>query len=159
VPGVDRENFAERLSQATGHIGGGINPDEHQIHRLIEAELVGPLQFVNLLAYRDRATYPEGHERAGDELSGAEAYGLYGQVALEHVTKRGGRLTLYNEADLTLIGDADRRWDQIAIMEYPALDAFLDMIVDPDYVTALVHRQAGLDRTEVIVSRPLLPAP
>ena len=49
----------------------------------------GPLQFVNLLAFRDQAVYPEGHELVGSGLTGAEAYGRYGVVALGHVTRRG----------------------------------------------------------------------
>ena len=56
-----------------------------------------PLQFVNLLAYHAIAAYPEGHELAGAGLSGAEAYGRYGAVALDHVARRGGALTLYND--------------------------------------------------------------
>ena len=42
-------------------------------------------------------------------------------------------------------------------MEYPNTDAFLDMIVDPDYVAGLVHRDAGLSETMVLVTRSLLP--
>lgn len=94
---------------------------------------------------------------AGSGLSGADAYGLYGLVALEQVTRRGGRLTLYNDVDQVLIG-TDQPWDQIAIMEYPTTDAFLDMIVDPDYTAALPHRDAGLAQTVVMVTRSLLPS-
>ena len=113
------------------------------------------MQFVNLLAYRDHATYPEGHDLAVAALTGAEAYGRYGAVALEHVVRRGGSLTLYNDVLGVLIGRTGP-WDQIAVMEYPGTDAFVDMIRDPAYQSALVHRDAGLDRTVLLVSRPLL---
>jgi uncharacterized protein (DUF1330 family) len=145
----------EALLRALGSHGeGGLNPDADQLRDLIAADLGGPLQFVNLLAYHEVARYPAGHELAGRGLSGAEAYGRYGQIALDHVTRRGGRLTLFNDVEQVLIG-ATPAWDQIAIMEYPDTDAFVDMIRDPPYVAGLVHRDAGLAATMVLVSRPL----
>ena len=122
---------------------------------LLATDGTRPLQFVNLLAYHHQAVYPADHELAASGLSGADAYALYGLVALEHVTRRRGRLTLYNDVLHTLIGP-DQSWDQVAVMEYPDTEAFLDMIVDPDYVAALVHRDAGLAETVVMVTRSLL---
>jgi uncharacterized protein (DUF1330 family) len=144
------------VRELAGHGLGGINPDEGQLRALVSAAPTGPLQFVNLLAYHDSARYPEDHELAASGLSGADAYGLYGAVALEHVTRRGGRLTLYNDVELVVIG-ADDRWHQIAIMEYPDADAFVDMVRDPEYTAGLVHRDAGLADTLVLVTRSLLP--
>ena len=42
-------------------------------------------------------------------------------------------------------------------MQYPSTAAFVDMLRDPEYVAALSHREAGLAKTLVLVSRPLLP--
>ena len=67
---------------------------------------------------------------ADSGLSGAEAYGRYGAIALGHVLRRGGELTLYNDVCQVLIGQPGR-WDQVAIMEYPDTAAFVDMIRDP----------------------------
>ncbi|MGZ8764338.1 MAG: DUF1330 domain-containing protein [Acidimicrobiia bacterium] len=135
---------------------GGLNPDAEQVRALVAADRDGPLQFVNLLGYHAVARYPAGHELAGKGLSGADAYGLYGLVALEHVTRRGGRLVLYNDVEQLVIGRG-AAWDQVAIMEYPNTDAFIDMISDPEYQTGLVHRDAGLADTVVLVTRSLLP--
>jgi uncharacterized protein (DUF1330 family) len=144
------------LADLAGHGLGGLNPDAEQLRALVVADRGGPLQFVNLLAYHDLARYPEGHELAGQGLSGAEAYGRYGMVALDHVTRRGGRLMLYNDVEQVLIGSATA-WDQVAVMQYPDTDAFLNMIRDPDYQLGLAHRDAGLARTVVLVTRSLLP--
>ena len=122
---------------------------------LLQADYGGPLQFVNLLAYREQAMYPEGHELAGAGLSGAEAYGRYGAIALSW-SGGAGQLVLYNDVCQVLIGQS-ARWDQIAVMEYPDTAAFVDMIRDPDYQAALVHRDAGLADTVIMVSRSLLP--
>jgi uncharacterized protein (DUF1330 family) len=149
------EDVATLLRELGSHGYGGINPDEQQLRSLLTSDEAGPLQFVNLLSYYAEARYPEGHELAGAGLSGAEAYGRYGAVALDHVVRRGGTLVLYNDVLQVLIGRT-QPWDQIAIMEYPGIDAFVDMIRDPDYQAGLVHRDAGLAETAILVSRPLL---
>ena len=149
------EEVATLLANMGSHGFGGINPDEGQLRALLESGEDGPLQFVNLLSYYPEARYPEGHELAGAGLTGAEAYGRYGAVALEHVMRRGGTLALYNDVLQVLIGQAGP-CDQIAVMQYPGTDAFIDMIRDPDYQAALVHREAGLAETAILVSRPLL---
>jgi uncharacterized protein (DUF1330 family) len=71
------------------------------------------------------------------------------------VTRRGGRLVLYNDVEQVVIGSG--AWDQVAIMEYPSTDVFLEMIQDPEYQTGLVHRDAGPADTAVLVTRSLLP--
>ena len=149
------EDVAVLLRELGSHGFGGINPDEEQLRTLLGSQEVGPLQFVNLLSYHSDARYPEGHELASAGLSGAEAYGRYGAVALDHVVRRGGTLVLYNDVLQVLIGQT-APWDQIAIMQYPGIDAFVDMIRDPDYQAGLVHRDAGLAETAILVSRPLL---
>jgi len=136
---------------------GGINPEESQLVALIESGHQGPLQFVNLLAFRERAIYPAGHELAGAGLSGANAYGRYGIVALEQVGRRGGKLVLYNDVYQGLIGQT-RLWDQIVVIEFPGTDAFIDMIRDRDYQASLVHRDAGLAEVVILVTRSLLPS-
>jgi uncharacterized protein (DUF1330 family) len=149
------EDVTALLSELGSHGFGGINPDEQQLRALLGSDAGGPLQFVNLLSYWAEARYPEGHELAGAGLSGADAYGRYGAVALEQVVRRGGQLTLYNDVVQVLIGQTGP-WDQIAVMQYPEVATFVDMIRDPDYQAGLVHRDAALAATAILVSRPLL---
>ena len=125
MPPRSEEEIAALTKELEKHGLGGINPDADQIHDLIAADRDGPLQFVNLLCYYDQARYPKGHALDGTAISGADAYARYGLIALEHVTRRGGRLAL----------------------------------LDPDYVAGLVHREAGLANTVVMVTRSLLPPP
>ena len=150
------EEVAALIGELGAHGSGStVNPTQDQLRSLLTSDEDGPLQFVNLLSYRAEAQYPEGHELAGAGLSGAEAYGRYGAVALDHVARRGGSLVLYNDVLQVLIGRT-APWDQIAIMQYPSIDAFVDMIRDPDYQAALVHRDAGLAETALLVSRALV---
>ena len=83
---------------------GGINPEESQLVALIHSGHRGPVQMVNLLAFRERAIYPSGHELAGAGLTGAQAYVRYGETALEQVDRRAGKLILYNDVHQVLIG-------------------------------------------------------
>jgi uncharacterized protein (DUF1330 family) len=153
-----RADIEALLTELVSHGHGAIGPTREQLRSLLEADRDGPLQFVNLLAYHERARYPAGHELAARGGSGAEAYARYGAVALRHVTQRGGRLALMNAVEQALIGPEDG-WHQVAIMQYPSTAAFVDMLRDPDYAAALVHRDAGLAKTAVLVTRPLLPLP
>ena len=123
---------------------------------LLELSPEGPYHFVNLLKYKKLADYPEGHSLAQKKLSGQDAYNLYGMVALQQVTLRGGRLMQSNKVKLSM-GGGD--WDGVATMEYQNISAFFDMLADPDYQAALVHRDAGLEITEVLVSKPMLNGP
>ena len=151
----NEEDVRALLGDLGQHGFGGLNPDEEQLRSLLHSSEEGPFQFVNLLSYRAHAAYPEGHALASAGLSGAEAYGRYAAVALDQVVRRGGVLTLYNDVLQVLIGETGP-WDQIAIMQYPGIDAFVDMIRDPDYQVGLVHRDAGLAETAILVSRSLL---
>jgi uncharacterized protein (DUF1330 family) len=157
VTNRSESEIAALVDELARHGLGGINPDAEQLRALVAADRDGPLQFLNLLAYHEVARYPLGHELAGKGLSGADAYGLYGVVALDHVTRRGGRLALYNDVEQVVIGDG-AAWDQAAIMEYTSTDAFIAMICDSEYQAGLVHREAGLADTMVLVTRSLLPS-
>ena len=144
------------VAELAAHGLGGVDPTAAQLRALLVADRAGPLHFVNLLAYHERAQYPHGHEMVSRGLTGEQAYALYGAVALRHVTQRGGRLVTWNAVEQAIIG-SDAAWHHVATMEYPSTDAFLDMVRDPEYQAGLVHRDAGLARTLVLVTRPLLP--
>ena len=137
---------------------GTIDPSADQIRNLLSGNLEGPFHFVNLLAFKEVADYPADHELANHQLSGADAYDKYGAVALSQVTKRGGRLMALSNIEKKVVGDS-RSWHRIATMEYRNIGAFTDMLMDPEYQAALVHRESGLEATEVLITRPLITEP
>lgn len=136
------------------HGRGSLNPSEQQLRALLSGDLGGPLQFINMLAFNDIAQYDEENNQT--QVSGEDAYNRYGAVAIQHVMERGGKLFALNAIEQTLIG-ADDDWHQIIIVQYPNVDAFIDMLRTPTYQAALHHRDAGLKKTKLLVSRPLLP--
>lgn len=136
---------------------GGVNPTEAQLRAVLSGP-DGPVQMVNLLKFRDRAEYPSDYDGAeSTEVSGEEAYGRYAANTMPHVAKRQGRLVLLGVADEAVIGTIGD-WDQVAIVEYPDRTAFIDMGRDPDYLAGTVHRTAGLERTAIIATTPVIDA-
>lgn len=126
-------------------------PTDEQRKIFGELDQTKPIAMVNLLKFRAQAKYADGRDAGG--LSGGEAYGLYGQVAMEKITEVGGRMFWAAPSAQTFIGTSDDEWDLVAIVRYPNRAAFLRMIAMEDYLAASVHRDAGLERT-VLISCP-----
>lgn len=101
----------------------------------------GPVVMVNLLKFRDRAAYPDGRDA---HLSGQEAYMRYGVEVAKIVSKLGGRMIFGGMVDGLMLGECEELWDQVALVEYPSRQAFLDMVMSPEYHAIEVHREAGL---------------
>ena len=123
-------------------------PSEAQLEEFAASDQTKPIAMVNLLKFRENAQYADGRD-AGN-LSGAAAYGLYGEVAMRKIAEVGGRLFWAAPTAQTVIGGLDDDWDMVAIVRYPSRAAFLEMINMPDYLEASVHREAGLERTALI---------
>ena len=118
-----------------------IYPRPDQIKALLESDLEGPIDMLNLLKFKERAEYEDGRET---KLSGREAYQLYGADMAPFVASRGGRLLHSSNARALMIGDGDLEWDMVAIMEYPSKEDFVKIATAPEVAEFGVHRTAGL---------------
>lgn len=107
----------------------------------------GPLTMLNLLKFRPRARYAD---RRDTDLTGADAYGIYGTEVTRMIYRMGGKLVFAGAANAQLIGDGDLQWDMVIIMEYPSRQGFLDMLASPEYQELQVHRDAGLEHQLLI---------
>jgi uncharacterized protein (DUF1330 family) len=126
-------------------------PTPQQIQRLAEKGPEGPLVMVNLLKYKEKATYEPGRPEAKENLSGVDAYRRYGMVALQHVTALGGSIVWGGPQKMVVVGDDGANdWDEIVCVRYPSREAFLKMTQNPDYLAAHYHREAGLARTSLL---------
>ena len=110
----------------------------------------GPIHMINLVRLHDQARYDDGRE-----VSGAEAYAAYGQGAAPVLARLGGRIVWRGAMELMLIGPTEEQWDLCFIAEYPSVAAFVEMIKDPDYRVAMVHRQAAVADSRLIRTAPL----
>jgi uncharacterized protein (DUF1330 family) len=114
-----------------------------------------PINMLNLLRFRDKAVYPEGHSHAGRGLTGAEAYAEYGQTSGPIFERVGGSVIWRATMEAMVTGPTDKNWELAFIAAYPHAGAFLEMITDPDYKLAVIHRQAAVLTSRLIRFAPL----
>jgi uncharacterized protein (DUF1330 family) len=128
-----------------------IHPDRATLAALTGLADDEPVVMLNLLRFREQASYPEGSAHA--PCSGREAYARYGVEAVKHVAAVGGKPIWMGEAQLTIIGPSDEPWDDVLLVEYPSRKAFLTMASNPDYLACSVHRTAALADSRLIAMR------
>lgn len=126
------------------------DPDRAQFDAFKALDRETELNMLNLVRFNDLANYPGDHELARDGLSGAEAYERYGRLSGPVLEKVGGSVIWRGTFETTLIGPKDETWDAMFIVRYPNAHAFLAMISDPAYKTAVVHRQAAVRTSRLI---------
>ncbi len=101
----------------------------------------GPFVMVNLLKFKPRAEYEDGSDA---NLTGAEAYALYGEAVRKLVEGLGGRVRYSGAITGLLLGEVEELWDMVALAEYPSLAAFREMAMSPQMHAIEHHRKAGL---------------
>jgi uncharacterized protein (DUF1330 family) len=109
-----------------------------------------PIWMLNLVRFRPLARYPDGHADAHANRAGAEAYREYGRLSEPVFTRVGGRVVWRGAMQAMLIGPADETWDTVFIAHYPRAAGFLEMVTDPAYRAAVVHRTAGVETSRLI---------
>ncbi len=113
-----------------------------------------PIELLNLVCFKDKATYPDDHALANKTLTGAEAYANYGRETAPILDKVRGSILWRGAFQTTLIGPMDEAWDACFIARYPNAHAFLAMVSDPDYQAAVVHRQASVLTSRLVRTHP-----
>ncbi len=114
-----------------------------------------PIHMLNLLQFRGRADYPTDHPDATRGLSGAEAYREYGRASAPVLARVGGEVVWRGRMEAMVIGPQDKTWDAAFIAAYPSAAAFLAMVTDLEYKSAVVHRQAAVLTSRLIRFEPL----
>ena len=114
----------------------------------------GAIHILNLVRFRARAAYPENHPDAGAGRTGREAYRAYAAASAPVFARVGGRHIWLAAPELILIDPDDERWDLCFVAEYPSAGAFIDMLRDPEYRIAVIHRQAAVADSRLVRMRP-----
>ena len=118
-----------------------VMPNEKQMEEFLEEGNDEPIFMVNLLKFKEKADYPDKRET---DLTGREAYAIYGAEVVKHLEKVGGKPIFGSDVIRLMLGEVEELWDQVAIAMYPNRKAMLKMISDPDYIESAQHRVAGL---------------
>jgi len=128
---------------------GSIDPLREQFEAFKALPRNEPIQMLNLIRLRERAEYPEGHPDHGKNISGRDAYRVYGRTAGQIFRKVG-------RPDVVVTGPSDEKWDLAFIAEYPSAAAFLAMVTDPEYREHVKHRQAAVLDSRLIRLKPMI---
>ncbi|MEH6693616.1 MAG: DUF1330 domain-containing protein [Hyphomonas sp.] len=115
--------------------------DPERIMAMMEKGPDGPIFMVNLLKFKDKADYEDG--RATD-LSGRDAYMIYGRAVTDLLPKFGGRGLFAGDVTFLALGQVEELWDEVAIAMYPDRASMVRMSMSDEWREISVHRAAGL---------------
>ena len=118
-----------------------VHPSREQGAAFFGAPDDGPMCMVNLLKFKDKATYADGSE---PDLSGRDAFLRYSAGVQACIAAVGGKSRFSGMVTDLMIGEAEELWDMVAIVEYPSRAAMLQMVQSPEYQAITKHRDAGL---------------
>ena len=123
-------------------VKNALMPNDQQMAGFLEEGKDQPIYMVNLLKFKDKAVYPDKRET---DLTGEEAYAIYGQEVRKHLEKVGAKPIFSGKVSRLMLGEVEDLWDVVAIATYPNRKAMLDMLSDPEYIKSAQHRVAGLE--------------
>ncbi len=112
-----------------------------RVQEMMEAGPDGPIYMVNLLSFREWASYEDGRET---DLTGEEAYQIYGRGVIELLPRYGGEVVVALDVTFLALGQVEDLWDEIAVVKYPNRAALLAMSTSEEWRALSVHRSAGL---------------
>jgi uncharacterized protein (DUF1330 family) len=116
-------------------------PSAAQMQEFFGSGEDGPFVMVNLLKFKTRAEYADGRDT---DLTGAEAYAIYGAAVQKCIADVGATPGFSGVVTGLMLGEVEDNWDMVALVEYPSLEAFRTMMTSLEYQKIAVHRSAGL---------------
>jgi uncharacterized protein (DUF1330 family) len=119
-----------------------IEPTPEQIKKFLSDKKAGePVYMLNLLKFKDKATY-----KNGENVSGREAYARYASAFSKLVKdkKIEGGGTWGGNMNSWLIGQGEGEWDAIGIFKYPSAEIMIETVSSDEYRKIHKHRRAGL---------------
>lgn len=115
--------------------------DPKQLEAMGQTGPEGPIYMVNLLKFKDRAEYEDGRQT---DLSGRQAYMIYGRAVSKLLGKFGGKAVFAADTTFLTLGQVEELWDEVAIAMYPDRAALIAMSTSKEWQEIAVHRTAGL---------------
>lgn len=113
---------------------------------VLDAVPEGPVLVVNLFRLREIAADAPG----APQRSGLEAMLAYSAVSGERLNVVGGSFLAQGLGGASLW--SDERWDVVVVATYPRVEAFLELLADPDYEQAYADRRAAVEEQRVVVA-------
>ncbi len=117
------------------------------VRGLQDIDQQGPIVMVNLMRFRDRSLDGDG--------SGWDAYLRYSALTVPMIKARCGTLLWTGDAKAVALGEEEgNQWDYVALVYYPSVAAFIDMMTSADYETRCdPHRTNGCAEHVIICTK------
>ena len=105
-----------------------------------------PVVMVNLMRFHERSLDGDG--------SGWDAYLRYSALTVPMIKARGGTLLWTGHAKAVALGQQDGyQWDYLALVYYPSVTAFIDMMTSAEYERLSdPHRRNGCAEHVIIAT-------
>ena len=106
-----------------------------------------PVVMVNLMRFRERSLDGDG--------SGWDAYLRYSALTVPMIKARGGTLLWTGDAKAVALGEeTGNHWDYLALVNYPTVATFIEMMTSEDYETRCdPHRTNGCAEHVIIATK------
>jgi uncharacterized protein (DUF1330 family) len=112
---------------------------------LQELDPSAPVVMVNLMRFHERSLDGGG--------SGWDAYLRYSALTVPLIKARGGTLLWTGDAKAVALGPQDgNQWDYLALVYYPSVAAFIDMMTSQDYERRCDPHRANACAEHVIIA-------
>jgi uncharacterized protein (DUF1330 family) len=123
-----------------------VGVDLLNIEGLEELDRQAPVVMVNLMRFRERSLDGDG--------SGWDAYLRYSALTVPMIKARGGTLLWTGNAKAVALGpQTGHQWDYVALVYYPSVAAFIDMMTSADYENLSdLHRRNGCAEHVIIAT-------
>ena len=117
------------------------------VRGLQELDQQAPVVMLNLMRFHERSLDGDG--------SGWDAYLRYSALTVPMIKARGGTLLWTGDAKAVALGRQDgNQWDYLALVYYPDVAAFIDMMTSDDYERRCdPHRTNGCAEHVIIATK------
>ncbi len=116
-------------------------PNNNQRRELAKPGPEGPIYMLNLIKFKEKAEYEDGRKT---NLSGRDAYRIYGETALKLLPKYNAEMIFISEVTDIMIGVVEELWDEVSIVKYPSRSSLIEMATSTEWGEANIHRAAGI---------------
>ncbi|KAF2739907.1 hypothetical protein EJ04DRAFT_572642 [Polyplosphaeria fusca] len=112
-----------------------------------------PIYMLNLLRFREKAEYaPEHAELAGTPCTGREAWTRYVTALHSGVLPPESAVFFMSKVTAMIAGPQSEQWDDAAIVYYPTLEGFKNMVESKVYKEKCFgHRFAALEDFRLVM--------
>lgn len=118
-----------------------LDPTPEQIKAFLSHKKADePVYMLNLLKFKDKATYKDG-----EDVSGQEAYARYAKAFGDMARGSGSETIFGGNANVFMIGQGEGEWDAVAIVKYPSARQMFETVSSEAYRKIHKHRRAGLE--------------